>query len=227
MAEERQINTKRWVIYKHTNKINNKAYIGITTKKPAYRWNNGRGYSTQKIFANAIKKYGWENFSHEILESNIKTIEEANQKEKYYIAKYHTWLGDKNCMGYNKTPGGDSKLGKSYSKEGRLKLSLARKGKPKTELHKLHISQGNRGKVRTAETKAKISKSKKGKASKRTRESFIKAATKRPIKCNENNTTYISISEASRALNLSASGIHAQLSGKQKTVKGFTFTDIK
>ncbi len=35
-------------------------------------------------------------------------------------------------MGYNKTPGGDSKLGKSYSKEDRLKLSLARKGKPKT-----------------------------------------------------------------------------------------------
>ena len=69
----------------------------------------------------------------------------------------------KRCYQHPEDPSKCIKI--SYSEEGKLKLSLARKGRLKTELHKLHISQGNSGKVRTAETKAKISKSKKGKVS--------------------------------------------------------------
>ena len=217
---------KTWTIYKHTNKINGKAYIWITVKKHTYRWNMGHGYSTQKIFANAIKKYSWNNFEYSILETGIKTIEEANKKEQYYIALYHTWVGDKNCNGYNKTPGGDSRIGKTYSDAGKQKLSLIRHGKPKTELHKLHIGQGNKGKIRTAETKAKISKAKKGIPSNRTHESFVAAAIKKQIKCNETNVIYDSLSEAAKSLNLCISGISAQLHGKQKTVNGYTFTEI-
>ena len=137
---------KTFTVYCHTNKINGKKYIGITSKKPKYRWNDGKGYSTQIVFARAIEKYGWENFDHTILETNITTLEEANKKEKYYISLYHTWLGDENCHGYNKTPGGDSRLGKAYSEDGKLKLSAARKGKPKSELCKLRIGLGNKGK---------------------------------------------------------------------------------
>lgn len=95
----------KWIIYCHLNKINRKRYIGQTSKKCAkYRFvKNGNGYSRQPKFYNAIKKYGWDNFEHIILEDNIKTQEEANLREQYYIKKYNT-IKD----GYNCTEGGNT-----------------------------------------------------------------------------------------------------------------------
>lgn len=55
-----------FTVYRHTAP-NGKAYIGITSQKPATRWQNGRGYSQNKLFYRAINKYGWESFTHEIL----------------------------------------------------------------------------------------------------------------------------------------------------------------
>ena len=55
------------------------------------------------IFFNAIQKYGWDNFEHIILEEGL-TEEEAVEKEKYYIALWHT--NDDN-YGYNLTAGGE------------------------------------------------------------------------------------------------------------------------
>ena len=66
-----------YIIYKHTNKINGKSYIGQTIQKPSRRWRDGKHYIDQ-IFGVAIKKYGWDNFEHIILTDNIQTIEEAN-----------------------------------------------------------------------------------------------------------------------------------------------------
>lgn len=45
-------------IYKITNKINNKKYIGITCRPPEIRWNHGRGYLTNKHFWRVIEKDG-------------------------------------------------------------------------------------------------------------------------------------------------------------------------
>ena len=97
-----------WYIYKHTNKKNGKVYIGQTCQKLNNRWQNGKGYSNCRLFNNAIQKYGWDGFDHEILESDIKTIEEANEKEAYYIKKYNSYINYKNSNGYNMTPGGGS-----------------------------------------------------------------------------------------------------------------------
>lgn len=195
-----------FTIYCHTNKINGKKYIGITGKKPEYRWNNGKGYSAQIVFARAIEKYGWENFDHTILETNIATLEEANKKESYYISKYHTWLEDENCWGYNKTPGGDSRLGKTYSEEGKLKLSVARKGKPKSELWKLHIGLGNKGKKHSAEN---------------IRRSQECAAHKKSLQCLETGIIYQSISEASRQLKVSRTTLINALQQSNKTAGGY------
>ena len=57
-----------WKVYLHTNLINNKKYVGITSQSLASRWgHNGHNYKRQKKFYNAIQKYSWENFSHELL----------------------------------------------------------------------------------------------------------------------------------------------------------------
>ena len=68
------------MVYKHTAP-NGKVYIGITGFDPKYRWLNGRGYSMQSVFFNAIVKYGWINFKHEILFTDL-TKEDALDKEE-------------------------------------------------------------------------------------------------------------------------------------------------
>ena len=95
---------KSYLIYKHTNKINDKCYIGQTCKKPEYRWcKDGSGYKKkQKKFWNAIKKYGWDNFTHEILYTGL-TIEEANKLERELIQKYNSITN-----GYNISEGGSN-----------------------------------------------------------------------------------------------------------------------
>lgn len=105
-----------WCIYKHTNKINGKVYIGQTkfSKDANLRWKDGDGYSPLYPFGRAIEKYGWDNFDHEIIESNLATVEEANEREIYWIEYYHSYTGDPKCNGYNATKGGDNRdhLGK-------------------------------------------------------------------------------------------------------------------
>ena len=64
-------------LYRITNIINNKKYIGITNNYKK-RWSNHRcGNSKNMVIAKAIKKYGKENFFFEIIKRNL-TLEEAN-----------------------------------------------------------------------------------------------------------------------------------------------------
>lgn len=97
-----------WCIYKHTNKINGKVYIGQTCQEPERRWQNGQGYNPNCPFGKAIAKYGWDGFIHEIIETDIPTLDEANKREEYYISYFHSYIGDDYCNGYNATKGGDN-----------------------------------------------------------------------------------------------------------------------
>lgn len=90
-------------IYLLENKINNKKYVGQTCQNPETRWRNGSGYKNQGVIGKAIDKYGWENFSHIILET-VETQEEADEREKYYIVFYDTLAC--NFNGYNVAGGG-------------------------------------------------------------------------------------------------------------------------
>lgn len=96
-----------FIIYLHKNKINNKVYIGQTTQSTKERWKNGKGYKQCYYFNNAIKKYGWNNFEHIILEQGDWTQEEANLKEQFYINLYDSTNIDK---GYNITIGGNNTI---------------------------------------------------------------------------------------------------------------------
>lgn len=76
-------------------------YIGITSKDPEERWKNGLGYDSQPFF-NAIKKYGWNEFEHEIIAEHL-TKNEACDMEKTLIKEFHTLLNEN---GYNASIGG-------------------------------------------------------------------------------------------------------------------------
>lgn len=111
-----EVSDKKYCIYKHTSP-SNKSYIGITSMNPLDRWKNGNGYSHNSYFTNAIKKYGWDNFSHEILAENL-TQEEAYQMEQKLIKEYDTFNSK---YGYNLTTGGE--IGKQHTNEVRQKQS--------------------------------------------------------------------------------------------------------
>lgn len=91
-----------YIVYKHTNKINGKVYIGITRTNVELRWrSDGSGYKRCPKFYNAIKKYGWDNFSHEILFTGLSK-EEACTLEIALISKY-----TREGISYNISGGGE------------------------------------------------------------------------------------------------------------------------
>ena len=95
-------------IYKITNIINNKKYIGQTNDiKRRFLEHKNLGYSEEektKLLYRAFNKYGIENFTFDIIEG---PIDNYNEREKYWIAYYNTYIGNENCLGYNLTEGGD------------------------------------------------------------------------------------------------------------------------
>jgi group I intron endonuclease len=90
----------------------------MTKQNPKDRWQNGLGYRAQKRFYRAIKKYGWDSFTHEILFSGL-SFEEAEQKERDLIQNYRS--NDKN-FGYNIESGGN--CSKEMSETTREKLRV-------------------------------------------------------------------------------------------------------
>ena len=112
----------KYIIYCHKNKINNKRYIGQTKNPVNKRWGkNGYEYlrKSNDHFKNAILKYGWDNFEHEILFTGL-TKEEANQKEIELIAFYKSNNPD---YGYNMTAGGNTNTLTEENKEKRRQLN--------------------------------------------------------------------------------------------------------
>lgn len=151
---------KVFIVYCHTNLINGKKYIGITSQTPEQRFRNGKGYKNSKHFYNSIQKYGWDSFAHEILYSNL-TKEEACQKEIELIAEYNTQNPD---FGYNIAPGGQCCIGednpwygKHHTEEAKRKMSMSRKGIPKSEEFKKKLSEKLKGRVFSEETRQKMS----------------------------------------------------------------------
>lgn len=96
---------RNYSLYIHTNKVNGKRYVGITSTTPQFRWGkNGYGYRKNQHFYAAIQKYGWDTFDHEIRLTDL-THEEAKKREKFYIALFRSY--DPN-FGYNQSHGGES-----------------------------------------------------------------------------------------------------------------------
>ena len=132
-------------IYKITNLINNKVYIGqsvniekriISHKNTGF---NPKNSSYDYPLYKAIRKYGLENFSFEIIEELNKDL--LNDREKYWISYYNS--NNKN-FGYNQTDGGDTGTFKTLSWESVEQIIelLMTTGKSQEEIAKLfNVSQ--------------------------------------------------------------------------------------
>lgn len=99
------------LIYKIENSINNKIYIGKTTRSFNERKREHcKDYKTKDtLLYRAMRKYGLENFQFEIIEDNIPN-EEISAKEKEYIKKYNSYY-----EGYNMTFGGEGESKVDFS----------------------------------------------------------------------------------------------------------------
>lgn len=101
-------------IYKITNQINGKMYIGKTEHAdPIERWKEHirekeKDRSKNRPFYRALNKYGIENFDFQVIDE-CNDSNNLCELEVYYIDKYRTFVGFDNCNGYNCTIGGDGK----------------------------------------------------------------------------------------------------------------------
>lgn len=231
---------KKYIVYCHTLKSDGRKYVGITGQNPRQRWKYGAGYTS--YFRNAINKYGWNNFEHNILFENL-TEEEAIQKEIELIKKLDLTNREK---GFNICEGGQgtkgyvfnekdlekmrlSHLGKKLSEEQKKKISLSMKEyrsripkkpksepKPKGRLAGFHL---------TEETKEKLRQANIGK--KQSKETIEKRKQKLNIKVDmltlngEYIRTFSSIKEASLFVNGSRSHITEVCKNKRLTANNY------
>lgn len=107
---------KSWKVYLHVSKVDGRIYCGITSQRIQQRWQYGSGYKGCAYFANAIRKYGWDNFHHIILMRN-GTKEDAMLLEKAIILMCN--LQNPN-FGFNIDDGG--KGGSVISEDGKKRL---------------------------------------------------------------------------------------------------------
>lgn len=112
------------IIYKIENTINNKVYIGQTASKRGFKGRyECRGNGIERVYnyhknrktnnkeynvylLNSIEKYGFNAFTVDEVLDTANSLDELNEKEKYYIEKFDSFHN-----GYNRTLGGDGMLG--------------------------------------------------------------------------------------------------------------------
>lgn len=134
------------IIYKATNKINGKSYIGYDSNWPnRKRVHKTRAYNnhyTQQYFHKAIRKYGWKNFEWEIL------LEDATLEDEIRLISEYGTFG-KN--GYNLTVGGEGTFGYKHTKNAKNKMSSHERDYLLGNTHK----KGKRDSIDTRERKSK------------------------------------------------------------------------
>lgn len=214
-------------IYKITNKINNKCYIGqstnlksrINSHKSMLKHNN----ESNVLLKRATEKYGYKNFEIEVIKYCVE--EELDYYELYFIQYYGSYKRNK---GYNIELGGNQN--KHLSKEQIEKMRKTKKGKLMGKENPFY------GRKHTEESKKKISEAKKG--NKGCLGRFMSEETRRKIgEANKWNRikivncytldnvflkTYHSVAEAARQLNVKSSSLIAQCSrGKRKSAYGY------
>lgn len=116
-------------IYKITNLVNSKNYIGWTKRKDPikrfyYHQYSAFSLNSQAALHKAIRKYGIENFIFEIIFQSKDENYIRYEMETYFIKLYDSF----GVNGYNMTLGGDGISGYKWTKEQRENMSKVQKG---------------------------------------------------------------------------------------------------
>ena len=212
------------VIYEFVNNINQKIYIGqalnYKQRIRAHKFNLKQNKNTP--FYNALKKYGWNNFSINIIEECKENL--LNEREIY-------WIEEKKSLypnGYNLLEGGNQAKHTDITKQ---KISNGRRGIKFSDSHIENLRKSHLGYVMPEEQKRKISESNKGKVI--SEETKLKLKHSQPYRRRVgrfNNegillVKYESIMDASIQLNCSPGNISECCNGKRK-MKKILGTDI-
>ena len=154
------MNSERKCIYKATNLIDGKVYIGQTNNlERRIREHRGHAYKDGGPFHEEICRVGFHNFKFDILEWCRSDV--ADDRERFYIANYRESLGEQNV--YNFCEGGlggqthdvsgenNPSFGKHYSEKERAALSEKLKGRRKPDGFGARISKAMKGKPKSRE----------------------------------------------------------------------------
>lgn len=227
----------QWTIYKISNTINDKVYIGLTKLDIQVRLcrHFNRAVSKSKepkthLFR-AILKYGKEAFYIEPIVSYISTKEEACELEKLYIEKYNSYY-----KGYNSTFGGEGISGYTHTKEmqkliaekcrlfycnmtaeEKAELSLKRK-LAAANMDKKFISELRKNLYANSTAEYKFKYSKIRTEGNRSRYNSVKYWFYHP----EYGSDFMYITEFAKKYNIKPYGFYLILKGKNKTATGWT-----
>ncbi len=204
----------KWVVYEHISP-SGKVYVGITNRDVNLRWRKGgkdylskhkNGNYNHAYFANAILKYGWDNFQHSIIASNLGEMTAKNMEKD--LIKFYKEQG----KSYNITDGGDGRLGVSFTH---------------SEESKLLISKHHR-RIQTDDTRKKISELQIGKKFPKWRKYLLSNShNKEKHKVEQfslNNVSiaiYNSLMDAERATGVRNGNISSCVKGRCKTAGGY------
>ena len=240
---KRDVDDISGIIYKITNKINNKIYIGQTIRSLFERVKDYKLYKTNGYLINSFNKYGFDNFEFSIIDT-ATSIQELNEKEKYYINLFNSY--DRN-IGYNIELGGNNC---SASEETRKKMSISHKGikqseewvkkriplkgsdeakkhgRPKTDEERKYISENSPkywlNKTRSEETKRKVSETKKKQG--------LKPVNTKKVKAIDVDTNEVKIFESTfetaKFYNINQSTVSRRCNGVTKNKGKYIFTFI-
>lgn len=110
-----------YTIYRATNKVNQKVYIGFTAHWPqrinGHAYDCRYGNADNKAFYNAINKYGWDAFEWHAIYQSQDFEHTLKVMEPHFITEYRSWVGFEDCNGYNITLGGEGTRGWKRSSE--------------------------------------------------------------------------------------------------------------
>lgn len=216
---------RTYCVYKHTNRTNGKVYIGITYDINR-RWRgSGCAYKSNPHFWQAIEKYGWNGFDHEVLATDLAD-QDAFKMEKRLIAECRATERE---YGYNHSPGGECPLvwqrgeahpryGKHHSIESRAKMSASHSGEKHRcwgthlpEITRKRIGDANRGRVMSKEQKRllasinigkKASEETKAKMSRAHKGHAVSEETRQKIRETKESKPVVQLSKSGEILNV-------------------------
>lgn len=238
------------IIYRITNSVNSKVYIGQTIRTmeeriASHRYESKKNRNGLPLYY-AMAKYGFDKFTFEVID-NGSSIEELNKKEESHIDK----LDSLHPNGYNMDNGGNNKntsevtrkkmsesrkkflsnkenhpnWGKHLSKETRDKIGVVHKGKTISNEQKLHFSKNYSGENHPmfGKTFSIETRDKMSKSKKGKKNPNLGLSKRRQVLCLDTNTVYDSVKIAAESIGVSRSGIAMVARGEINQIKGFRF----